>query len=149
VDAWDTHAANFGPLKNLHCPVLDKALSALIEDMDQRGLFEDTLLVAVGEFGRSPRLGVSTSGNSNAPDGRDHWPYCYTGVIAGAGVKRGTLYGKSDDTGSSPLEDPVHPTDLVATIYYSLGIDPAMEILNDLNQPRELVKGNPLLKLFA
>jgi uncharacterized protein (DUF1501 family) len=117
--------------------------------MDQRGLFEDTLLVAVGEFGRSPRLGVSTSGNSNAPDGRDHWPYCYTGVIAGAGVKRGTLYGKSDDTGSSPLEDPVHPTDLVATIYYALGIDPAMEILNDLNQPRELVKGNPLLKLFA
>jgi uncharacterized protein (DUF1501 family) len=117
--------------------------------MDQRGLFEDTLLVAVGEFGRSPRLGVSTSGNSNAPDGRDHWPYCYTGVIAGAGVKRGTLYGRSDDTGSSPLEDPVHPTDLVATIYYALGIDPAMEILNDLNQPRELVKGDPLLKLFA
>jgi uncharacterized protein (DUF1501 family) len=136
-------------LKKLHCPVLDKALSALIEDMDQRGLFEDTLLVAVGEFGRSPRLGVSTSGNSNAPDGRDHWPYCYTGVIAGAGVKRGTLYGRSDDTGSSPLEDPVHPTDLVATIYYALGIDPAMEILNDLNQPRELVKGDPLLKLFA
>jgi len=149
VDAWDTHAANFGPLKNLHCPVLDKALSALIEDMDQRGLFEDTLLVAVGEFGRSPRLGVSTSGNSNAPDGRDHWPYCYTGVIAGAGVKRGTLYGKSDETGSSPLENPVHPTDLVATIYYALGIDPAMEILNDLNQPRELVKGEPLLKLFS
>ncbi|MCI0627435.1 MAG: DUF1501 domain-containing protein, partial [Acidobacteria bacterium] len=83
------------------------------------------------------------------PDGRDHWPYCYTGVIAGAGVKRGTLYGKSDDTGSSPLEDPVHPTDLVATIYYALGIDPAMEVLNDLNQPRELVKGNPLLKLFG
>ena len=64
-------------------------------------------------------------------------------------MKRGTLYGKSDDTGSSPLEDPVHPTDLVATIYYTLGIDPAMEVLNDLNQPRELVKGNPLLKLFA
>ena len=100
-----------------------------------------------GGFAASPW--TFTSGNSNAPDGRDHWPYCYTGVIAGAGVKRGTLYGKSDDTGSSPLEDPVHPTDLVATIYYSLGIDPAMEILNDLNQPRELVKGNPLLKLFA
>ena len=149
VDAWDTHAANFGPLKNLHCPILDRALSALIEDMDQRGLFEDTLLVAVGEFGGLAPVGFSTSGNSNAPDGRDHWPYCYTGVIAGAGVKRGTLYGKSDDTGSSPLEDPVHPTDLVATIYYSLGIDPAMEILNDLNQPRELVKGNPLLKLFG
>src|SRR5579862_1401814 len=69
--AWDTHAANFGPLKNLHCPVLDRTLSALIEDMDQRGLFSDTLLVVTGEFGRSPRLGVSTSGNSNSPDGRD------------------------------------------------------------------------------
>jgi hypothetical protein len=149
VSAWDTHASNFGPLKNLHCPVLDRSLSALIEDLDQRGLFKDTLLVTIGEFGRSPRLGVSTSGNSNAPDGRDHWPYCYTGLIAGAGVKRGELYGKSDETGSSPLENPVHPTDLVATIYYTLGIDPDMQVLNDLNQPRELVKGTPLLKLFA
>ena len=105
--------------------------------------------MAIGEFGRSPRLGVSTSGNSNAPDGRDHWPYCYTGLIAGAGIKRGELYGRSDETGSSPLENPVHPTDLVATVYYALGIDPDMEVLNDLNQPRELVKGTPLLKLFA
>ena len=149
VDSWDTHAANFGPLKNLHCPILDKALSALIEDLDQRGMFSDTLLIAVGEFGRSPRLGVSTSGNVNSPDGRDHWPYCYTALIAGAGVKRGEIYGKSDATGSSPSENPVHPTDLVATIYYSLGIRPDMEILNDLNQPRELVKGNPVLSLFS
>src|SRR5713226_3795103 len=147
--AWDTHAANFGPLKNLHCPVLDRTLSALIEDMDQRGMFADTLLVVTGEFGRGPRLGVSTSGNTNAPDGRDHWPYCYTALVAGAGIKRGTLYGKSDDQGSSPVDSPVHPTDLVATIYYALGINPAMEILNDLKQPRELVKGDPLLKLFA
>jgi uncharacterized protein (DUF1501 family) len=124
-------------------------LSALIEDLDQRGLFSDTLLIAVGEFGRSPRLGVSTSGNVNSPDGRDHWPYCYTALIAGAGVKRGEIYGKSDATGSSPSENPVHPTDLVATIYYSLGIRPDMEILNDLNQPRELVKGNPVLSLFS
>src|SRR5437870_8684375 len=147
--AWDTHAANFGPLKNLHCPVLDKSLSALIEDMDQRGMFAETLLVVTGEFGRSPRLGVSTSGNTNSPDGRDHWPYCYTALVAGASVKRGVMYGKSDDQGSSPVDSPVHPTDLVATIYYALGINPAMEILNDLKQPRELVKGDPLLKLFA
>src|SRR5437763_8555721 len=75
VDAWDTHQANFGPLKNLHCPILDRTLSALLEDMSERGLLKDTLVVAIGEFGRSPRLGVSTSGNSNAPDGWDHWPY--------------------------------------------------------------------------
>src|SRR5499427_2755586 len=147
--AWDTHAANFGPLKNLHCPVLDRSLSALIEDMDQRGMFAETLLVVTGEFGRSPRLGVSTSGNTNAPDGRDHWPYCYTAVVAGAGVRRGALYGKSDEQGSSPVADPVHPTDLVATIYYSLGIDPNTMVLNDLKQPREPVKGEPLTKLFG
>ena len=149
VDAWDTHAANFGPLKNLHCPILDRTLSALLEDMSERGLLKDTLVVAIGEFGRSPRLGVSTSGNSNAPDGRDHWPYCYTGLVAGGGVRVGELYGKSDETGSSPKENPVHPTDLLATIYYALGIDPGQMVLNDLNQPRELVKGTPLAKLFS
>jgi hypothetical protein len=149
IDAWDTHAANFGPLKNLHCPILDRSLSALIEDMDQRGMFADTLLVAIGEFGRSPRIGVSTSGNSNAPDGRDHWPYCYTGIVAGAGVKRGVQYGKSDAQASAPLENPVHPAELVATIYYALGIDPGMQILNDLKQPRALVEGKPVLGLFS
>ena len=148
VDAWDTHAANFGPLKNLHCPKLDSALSALLEDMDQRGMLEDTLVVAIGEFGRSPRLGVSTSGNGNAPDGRDHWPYCYTGLVAGAGVKRGAIYGKSDATGSTPIEDPVHPTDLLATVYHTLGISPDTMVNNNLGQPRELVKGKPIVGLF-
>jgi uncharacterized protein (DUF1501 family) len=149
VDAFDTHAANFGPLKNLHCPILDRTLSALLEDLEERRLLDETLVVAVGEFGRSPRLGVSTSGNTNAPDGRDHWPYCYTALIAGAGIKRGESYGMSDDTGSAPKENPVHPTDLLATVYYALGVDPAMEVLNDLNQPRPLVKGQPLLNLFG
>jgi hypothetical protein len=149
VDSWDTHAANFKPLRNIHCPNLDRGLSALLEDMHQRGLLKETLVVAVGEFGRSPRLGVSTSGNTNAPDGRDHWPYCYTAVIAGAGIPGGKLYGASDATGSSPKENPVHPTDLLATVYYTLGIDPAMEIRNHLDQPRELVKGNPLTGLWA
>src|SRR5579872_2151047 len=147
--AWDTHAANFGPLKNLHCPKLDRGLSALLEDMDQRGLLKETIVVAVGEFGRSPRLGVSTSGNSNSPDGRDHWPYCYSAVVAGAGIGRAVQYGESDATASSPKEKPVHPNDLLATVYYALGIDPDMEIRNHLNQPRELVKGKPLAELWA
>ena len=147
--AWDTHAANFGPLKNLHCPKLDRSLSALLEDMDQRGLLKETLVVAVGEFGRSPRMGVSTSGNSNSPDGRDHWPYCYSAVVAGAGIGRGVQYGESDATASSPKEKPVHPNDLLATLYYALGIDPEMEIRNHLNQPRELVKGKVVTDLFA
>jgi hypothetical protein len=147
--AWDTHAANFRPLKELHCPKLDSALSALITDLDDRGMLERTLVVAIGEFGRSPRLGVSTSGNTNAPDGRDHWPYCYTAVIAGAGIKRGHVHGQSDDQGSSPVLDPVHPTEVLATIYHALGIDPATLILNHLNQPRELVKAEPVLSLFG
>ena len=149
VDSWDTHASNFGPLKNIHCPVLDRTLAALIGDMDARGLLSETLVVAIGEFGRSPKLGVSTSGNSNAPDGRDHWPYCYTGVVAGAGVRRGYQYGKSDAQASSPVDNPVHPVDLVATIYWALGIDPSMEVLNDLKQPRALVEGKPITGLFA
>ncbi|MDE0010900.1 MAG: DUF1501 domain-containing protein [Candidatus Poribacteria bacterium] len=146
--AWDTHATNFGPLKNLHCPKLDSAVSSLLEDLDQRGMLEDTLVLAVGEFGRSPRMGISTSGNSNAPDGRDHWPYCYTGLIAGAGVKGGQVYGKSDATGSTPLENPVHPRDLLATVYHTLGIDPHTIVYNHLDQPRELVKGEPIAGLF-
>ncbi len=107
------------------------------------------MLITVGEFGRSPRIGVSTSGNSNAPDGRDHWPYCYTALVTGAGIRTGEVYGKSDDTGSSPVENPVHPTDLIATVYYALGVDPTIEVLNDLNQPRVLVKGQPLMNIFG
>jgi hypothetical protein len=149
VDAWDTHAANFGPLRNLHCPKLDSGLSALLEDLDERGLLKETLVVALGEFGRSPRLGVSTSGNTNSPDGRDHWPYCYTALIAGAGIRRGALYGKSDATGSSPIETPVHPTQIVATVYHALGIDPHTMVMNHLNQPRELVQAEPVSALFG
>lgn len=149
TDAWDTHAANFGPLRNLHCPKLDSGLSALLEDLDDRGLLKETLVVAVGEFGRSPRLGVSTSGNSNSPDGRDHWPYCYTGLVAGAGIRRGALYGKSDATASSPTENAVHPTQLLATIYHALGINPHSIVYNHLNQPRELVQAEPVPALFG
>jgi uncharacterized protein (DUF1501 family) len=149
IDAFDTHAANFGPLKNIHCPKLDAGLATLLEDLDQRGLLKETMVVAVGEFGRSPRLGVSTSGNTNAKDGRDHWPYCYTALVAGAGITRGALYGSSDATGSSPKDKPVHPTQLLATIYHGLGIDPASIVYNHLNQPRELVKAEPVYDLFG
>ncbi len=148
VTAWDTHAANFKPLKNLHCPKLDSALSALLEDLSQRGMLKDTLVLAIGEFGRSPRLGVSTSGNGNAPDGRDHWPYCYTAMIAGAGIKPGMLYGKSDATASSPVDFGTHPTDVLATVYHTLGISPDTIVYNHLNQPRELVKGKVVTGLF-
>jgi uncharacterized protein (DUF1501 family) len=139
--SWDVHAGLSVRMKTQAGPMLDAGLAALIEDLDQRGLLAETLVIAVGEFGRSPQRGVSTSGNENQDDGRDHWPYCYTAVIAGAGIKRGFVYGKSDKTASAPVENPVHPRDLLATIYHSVGIDPGTIVLNHLNQPRELVQG--------
>jgi len=139
--SWDVHTGLSARMKTQSAPMLDAGLSALIADLDERGLLKDTLVVAVGEFGRSPQRGVSTSGNQNNDDGRDHWPYCYTALAAGAGIKRGFVYGKSDKTGSAPLESPVHPTDLLATVYHSVGIKPDTIVYNHLNQPRELVKG--------
>jgi hypothetical protein len=103
----------------------------------------------VGEFGRSPKRGVSTSGNNNSDDGRDHWPYCYTALVAGAGVKRGFVYGKSDGTGSAPLEKPVHPIELLATIYHSVGISPTTIVYNHLKQPRELVKAEAVTGILS
>ncbi len=138
--SWDVHSGLSTRMKTQSAPMLDAGLSGLITDLDQRGLLNDTLVVAVGEFGRSPQRGVSTSGNENSDDGRDHWPYCYTGVVAGAGVKRGLVYGKSDKTGSAPVDNPVHPRDLLATIYHSVGINPGTIVYNHLNQPRELVQ---------
>lgn len=147
--SWDTHTGLTDRIKKQAGPLLDGALSGLLTDLDQRGLLDDTLVVAVGEFGRSPKRGVSTSGNGNSDDGRDHWPYCYTGLVAGAGVKRGYVHGASDATGSAPLDNPVHPNNLLATIYHSVGIDPASIVYNHLNQPRELVKGEVVGQLMA
>lgn len=147
--SWDVHTGLTKRMRDQSGPLLDAGLSALIADLDERGLLDETLVVAVGEFGRSPKRGVSTSGNANNDDGRDHWPYCYTACLAGAGVKRGFVYGKSDATGSAPVDNPVHPMDLLATIYHSVGINPATIVYNHLNQPRELVKGQPVSGMLA
>jgi uncharacterized protein (DUF1501 family) len=147
--SWDHHSDLTKRMKDQSGPLLDTGLSALIDDLDKTGMLEDTLLVCIGEFGRSPQKGVSTSGNSNSADGRDHWPYCYTAVMAGAGIKRGYVHGKSDATASSPLENPVHPTEILATIYHALGISPETIVYNHLNQPRELVKAQAATGLFA
>jgi len=147
--SWDHHKDLTKRLKNQSAPMLDLGLSGLIADMDDRGLLDETLIVAVGEFGRSPKRGVSTSGNSNSADGRDHWPYCYTACLAGAGIKRGSVYGKSDKTGSSPLTNPVHPTQLLATVYHAMGLNPGTMVYNHLNQPREMVKGEAVTALFG
>ena len=147
--SWDHHTDLTKRMKENSGPMLDAGLSTLIADLDERGMLDDTLLVAVGEFGRSPVKGVSTSGNGNSADGRDHWPYCYSAVLAGAGIKRGQIHGKSDKTGSAPVDAPVHPGELLATIYHAFGIDPATMVLNHLNQPRELVKAEAITSLFG
>jgi uncharacterized protein (DUF1501 family) len=147
--SWDHHVDLTKRMKDQSGPMLEKGLAAFMADMDDRGLLKETLVVAIGEFGRSPQKGVSTSGNNNSADGRDHWPYCYTSVIAGAGVKRGYVHGKSDKTGSSPAEEPIHPTELLATMYHAFGIDPETIVYNHLKQPRELVKAKAETKLFA
>ena len=147
--SWDHHVGPSKRMKDQSAPMLDSGLAALISDLDEKGLLDETLVVAVGEFGRSPQKGVSTSGTNNSADGRDHWPYCYTGVVAGAGIKRGYVHGKSDKTASAPIEKPVHPRELLATIYHSFGIDPETLVYNHLNQPRELVKAQAVTELFA
>jgi uncharacterized protein (DUF1501 family) len=138
--SWDVHVGLSARMRNQSSPMLDAGLSTLIADLDDRGLLEETLVVALGEFGRSPKRGVSTSGNSNTDDGRDHWPYCYTAMVAGAGIKRGHVHGQSDGTASAPIDGAVHPIELLATVYHCVGIEPHTIQYNHLNQPRELVQ---------
>jgi uncharacterized protein (DUF1501 family) len=147
--SWDHHVDLPKRMRDQSAPMLDAGLSALIFDLDRRGMLEETMVIAVGEFGRSPQRGVSTSGNGNSADGRDHWPYCYTGLIAGGGIKRGYVHGKSDKTASAPVEKPIHPAQILASIYHGFGIDPETMVLNHLKQPRELVQAQAVTELFA
>jgi uncharacterized protein (DUF1501 family) len=147
--SWDTHRNNFPMLREHRCPVFDRSVAALIADLAARGLLDETMLVAVGEFGRSPRIGAPTTMNVG-PGGRDHWPHCYTALVAGGGVRGGQVYGESDAHGAFPKTQPVHPFDLIATVYYALGIDPALRFVDLQNRPRPLVDhGAPLLDLFT
>ncbi|MCS6975778.1 MAG: DUF1501 domain-containing protein [Gemmatales bacterium] len=139
---WDTHGDNFNALKKRLMPMADQGFSALLEDLDQSGLLDETLVVWVGEFGRHPKI---TAGNA----GREHWPQCYSAVLAGAGVRQGIVYGASDKIGAYPATPPISPADLTATIAFALGLDPHLEIRDRLDRPMPLVRGNPLLDLFG
>ena len=146
--SWDTHRNNFPTLRNDRCPVFDHSLSGLIEDMHARGLLERTLILAIGEFGRSPKIGASTT-NNVGPGGRDHWPDCYSCLMTGGGVRPGMIYGESDRFGAYPKLNPVHPYDVICTVFHALGIEPDTEYLDTLARPRRLVDhGEPVLGLF-
>jgi hypothetical protein len=138
---WDSHQNNASRLKNDLLPPADQAFSALIEDLDQRGLLDSTLVVALGEFGRTPTI--------NKFGGRDHWPDCFSAVLAGGGTSGGVFYGSSDPMGAHPDSDPVTPGDLAATIFWRFGLDPELELHDLLGRPQKLATGQPLKKLFG
>ena len=144
---WDTHNDNFNDLKNRLLPATDQAVPTLINDLASRGLLDETLVVWMGEFGRSPRVGL----NSGLKDqlGRDHWPYCYTVLMAGGGIRPGAIHGSSDRIGAYPATDPVRPDDVAATIYHALGIDPATEVVDTLGRPLPISSGSPITRLFG
>jgi hypothetical protein len=136
---WDSHEKLFARHRQL-IPPSDQALSALIEDLQTRGLLDATLVVVMGEFGRTPKV--------NGSGGRDHWPDCYTVVLAGGGVRGGSVYGSSDRIGAYPATDPVTPGDLAATIFWRFGIDIGLEVRDQTGRPFRLVEGKPLTPLF-
>ena len=142
---WDTHGFNntrmYPIIEKYHLPITEHTLPTLLNDLEQRGLLDSTLVVWMGEFGRTPKINGSIS--------RDHWPDCYTVLLAGGGVKKGFVYGESDKTGSYPAKDPVRPDDIAATIFHLLGIDPHTEVYNSVNRPVLISEGKPILGVIA
>jgi hypothetical protein len=138
---WDSHENNFGRLKNDLLPPADLAFSALIEDLAAHGLLDSTLVIAMGEFGRTPTI--------NKHAGRDHWPDCFSIVVAGGGVHGGAVYGASDKIGAFPALDPVTPGDLAATLFWRFGLDLMTEVHDFTGRPYRVAEGEPLCKLFT
>jgi hypothetical protein len=142
---WDTHGFDntrmFPIVEKYHLPITEQTLPTLLLDLEERGLLKETLVIWMGEFGRTPNI------NKNAS--RDHWPQCYTVLLAGAGVKCGFVHGSSDKTASYPAIDPVRPDDLAATVYHLLGIDPHTEVRTAAGRPVLISEGKPVTNILA
>lgn len=139
---WDTHQNNASRMRDVLCPQFDRPFATLIADLESRGLLGETLIVVMGEFGRSPKI--------NAAGGRDHWGSCFSVVLAGAGIGGGQIIGASDRLGAFPASRPINPPDLAATIFHLLGLDPAAEFLDPIGRPRRLTdNGQPLRELIG
>jgi hypothetical protein len=136
--SYDMHENNFGMLKDHNLPILDRAVPALLQDLDGRGLLASTLVIVMGEMGRSPRV--------NAKAGRDHWPQCGFSLLFGGGVKEGTVYGTTDKHAAYPLDNPVSPGDVVATVYSLLGIDPHMMVHDRTGRPFPVANGGEAIR---
>jgi hypothetical protein len=139
---WDTHSKNAERIKDVLAPQFDITYATLLGDLQERGLLKETLVVVMGEFGRSPKI--------NASGGRDHWGQVFSVALAGAGIPGGQLIGSSDKIGGSPADRPIYPPDLAATIFHFLGLNPSSEFLDPLGRPRMLTNnGTPLSELIA
>lgn len=131
--AYDMHENNFNMLRNVNFPVLDRGVPALVQDLESRGLLDSTLVIVMGEMGRSPRV--------NARAGRDHWPQCGFSLLFGGGIKAGTVHGATDKIAAYPISNKIHPADLVATVYHLLGIDPHLVVQDRVGRPAEIARG--------
>ena len=146
ANIWDNHGpfegkTGYQMLEAVYgLPTLDRGFAALMEDLESSGLLDETLVAMYGEFGRTPKINKST--------GRDHWGACQSAVLAGGGIRGGQVYGESDRDSAYPVADAVSPEDLLATMYYSLGIAPHGEMKDQLGRPHRVVEGTPLTNLF-
>ncbi len=139
---WDTHGNNFNRLKNDLIPPSDQALTALLTDLDERGLLEETLVAWVGEFGRKPQIAKNNAG-------REHWPFCYSGLLAGGGIQPGAVYGASDKHAAYPISDPVSPQDFATTILHALGLPIETHLLDREDRPHRISSGRVLHELLT
>jgi hypothetical protein len=150
VQNWDTHENNFKRMKGELLPPLDQGVASLLDDLEASGLLEETLVMMLGEFGRTPKVGKGVNGGAGAGKaGRDHWANCFFAVFAGGGVRPGQVIGKSDKIGAFPLTSPYSYEDLGATVYHVLGIDPSMELIDRENRPVQLNRGQVMQGLFT
>jgi hypothetical protein len=140
---WDTHNDNFNALKKRLLPITDQVVPTLIEDLHQRGLLSETLVVWMGEFGRTPKIGDRDA------KGRSHWPHCYTVMMAGGGLRGGAVWGASDRRGAYPAENATKLEDIAATMFWALGIDPASEVRDAVGRPVPLAYGSPVTQVFG
>lgn len=145
---WDTHSRNFIDLRERLMPTADQAFSALLDDLAERGLLDETLVIWTGEFGRTPRIGQRNSDAGAGADGRDHWPGCFSTVLAGGGVRGGQAYGASDRWAAYPAADPVAPVDLAATVHHLLGIPHHLTIEDRQGRPIVVCPGDPIRALL-